>query len=98
MASGAQHYQMAEQTLAAIEARRAELNGQAMTEIAIASTSLDLSTALSMAQVHATLALAAATAMAELGEIAQNGEDFYDAEEDAALNWAKAIMPAKAGV
>ncbi|HEY9354529.1 MAG TPA: hypothetical protein VIP28_14800 [Nocardioides sp.] len=97
MASGAQHYQMAEQTLAAIEARRAELNGQAMSEIAIASTSLDLSTALSMAQVHATLALAAATAMAGLDEIAQNGENFYDAEEDAAQNWAKATMPNKAG-
>ena len=46
MASGAQHYQMAEQTLAAIEARRAELHGQTMTEIAIASTSLDFSSAL----------------------------------------------------
>lgn len=90
MASGAQHYGYAEALLALGDVMRPEDYDEGdynATRLAVAAE----------AQVHATLALAAATAMAGLDGIAQNGEDFYDAEEDAAQNWAKATRPSKAG-
>lgn len=89
MASGAWHYQKAEGLLVNAWAHVGGVDGDG-TFLHPANVRLALVTA---AQAHATLALAAATAMTGLDQIAQNGEDFYDAEEDAARNWAKAVLP-----
>lgn len=43
------------------------------------------------AQAHATLALAAATALAGLGAIETNTTEFYDADDETAVKWLKAM-------
>jgi len=92
MASGAEHYQKAElYRERASEGQRFAYDADLQVDRERGRWQADYYNA--AAQVHATLALAAATAMTGLADIAQNGEDFYDAEEDAAMNWAKAVQP-----
>ena len=92
MASGAEHFKSAEHyRQRATTAQNFAYDAQTQQDIERGRWQADYFNV--AAQVHATLALAAATAMTGLADIAQNGEDFYDAEEDAAMNWAKAVQP-----
>ena len=85
MASGAYHYQRAEGLMRqAAESSTKDFKNYAPAVAARQANAAE-------AQVHATLALAAATAMAHLEEMDANGSEFYEADDMAADEWAKAV-------
>lgn len=90
MASGSQHYRKAEELLAYADAMQPEDYEDGDYTATRQATAAE-------AQVHATLALAAATALGNLDEIDRGVTAFSPADRRAAADWARATLPSTAG-